>query len=297
VPLLALAVACGSGSSGGGKSGGLPSVTGSFGTKPTITFPSGDPDKTLQKSVLKPGTGRTVATGDLLVVNYLGQIWHGNVFDNSYDRHTPAGFPIGVGQVIPGWDQTLVGAQIGSRLLLVIPPDKGYGTSGNTQAGIKGTDTLAFVVDVVAAYAAKTGGDAHAAPQHVAAGLPKVGGKLGAAPTLKVPRGTKMPKKTQTIVLDRGTGQPVQKGLIVLQYVAVDWTGKSIGSTWAQGSGSPAAVPIGDPAQATPFDGLVGLPIGSRVLVEIPAKAASAGAAASPADAVVVDIVAQPPTT
>ena len=56
---------------------------------------------------------------------------------------------IGEGEVIKGWDQGLVGQKVGSRVMLVIPPDDGYGTSGNTSAGIKGSDTLVFVVDIL----------------------------------------------------------------------------------------------------------------------------------------------------
>ena len=52
-------------------------------------------------------------------------------------------------QVIPGWDNGLIGQTVGSRVLLVVPPDDGYGTAGNPQAGIKGTDTLVFVVDIL----------------------------------------------------------------------------------------------------------------------------------------------------
>jgi peptidylprolyl isomerase len=72
-------------------------------------------------------------------------------FDESYSKGQPTSFPIGVGQVVPGWDKTLVGTKVGSRVLLAIPPKDGYGESGNPQAGIKGTDTLYFVVDVLAA--------------------------------------------------------------------------------------------------------------------------------------------------
>ena len=64
-------------------------------------------------------------------------------------RGAPAQFPIGAGQVIAGWDQGLVGKTVGSQLLMVIPPDQGYGAAGNAQAGIKGTDTLVFVVDIL----------------------------------------------------------------------------------------------------------------------------------------------------
>ena len=130
----------------------FPTVKGAYGVKPTLTFPFANPSKTLQVKVLSEGTGPVVAKNQLLIADYLGQIWRGKVFDNSYDRKQPIGAPIGVGQVLPGWDKALVGKKVGSRVLLVIPPLEGYGTTGNSDAGIKGTDTLAFVVDIVSTY-------------------------------------------------------------------------------------------------------------------------------------------------
>ena len=50
-----------------------------------------------------------------------------------------------------GWDERLVGRTVGSRVILEIPPNKGYGAKGNKDAGIKGTDTLFFVVDILGA--------------------------------------------------------------------------------------------------------------------------------------------------
>src|SRR4051794_12698733 len=200
--MLAVATACGgsSGSKGpeptpapSGSPGQLPTATGAFGTKPTITFPDSQPSATLQKSVLTTGTGPVVKAGDLLVANYLGQIWRGKVFDNSYDHHVAAGFPIGIGKVLKGWDASLVGLHAGSRTLLVVPPDQGFGPQGNPQVGTKATDTLVFVIDIIASYAAKTGGDPHAVPQHVAANLPKVGGPLGKQPTISIPRTAALP--------------------------------------------------------------------------------------------------------
>ncbi len=127
----------------------LPEASGSFGEKPTLTFPDGPAPEELEVVVLSRGDGALVEAGDDLVVHYLGQTWAGRVFDNSYDRGSSISFPIGVGAVIGGWDQGLVGQQIGSRVLLSIPPHQGYGSRGMPQAGIKGTDTLVFVVDIV----------------------------------------------------------------------------------------------------------------------------------------------------
>lgn len=127
----------------------LPTASGGFGDKPELSFPASDAPEGLQVQVLEQGSGDTVEAGDTIVVNYLGQTWGGHVFDNSYDRGTTISFPIGMGVVIGGWDDGLVGQQIGSRVLLSVPPEHGYGPNGVPQAGIKGSDTLVFVVDVV----------------------------------------------------------------------------------------------------------------------------------------------------
>lgn len=127
----------------------LPEVVGEFGTKPTLSFPEGGAPAGLQVSVLRPGTGRIIEAGREIAVNYLGQIWDGAVFDNSFDRGQPLTFPIGVGMVIKGWDTGIVGQQVGARLLLSIPPQFGYGARGVPQAGIGGSDTLVFVVDIL----------------------------------------------------------------------------------------------------------------------------------------------------
>jgi peptidylprolyl isomerase len=127
----------------------LPTASGTFGDKPEITFPSGGAPSGLQVQVLEEGTGPVVEAGRTIVVNYLGQAWGGNVFDNSYDRGQTIDFPIGVGAVIGGWDKGLVGRNVGDRVLLSIPPEHGYGSRGVPQAGIGGGDTLVFVVDVV----------------------------------------------------------------------------------------------------------------------------------------------------
>lgn len=132
----------------------LPSATGTFGEKPVLTFPDTPAPEDLAVVVLEQGVGAEVEAGQSIEVHYLGQTWAaggGRVFDNSYDRGSSISFPIGVGAVIAGWDDALVGQQIGSRVLVSIPPHLGYGHRGMPAAGIAGTDTLVFVVDIVGA--------------------------------------------------------------------------------------------------------------------------------------------------
>ncbi len=110
-----------------------------------------EPTGELIATTLIKGDGAKVKSGQTLTVDYLGQVYEADKpFDESYSKE-PAEFPIGVGSVITGWDERLVGRTVGSRVILEIPPNKGYGKKGNEQAGIKGTDTLFFVVDILAA--------------------------------------------------------------------------------------------------------------------------------------------------
>jgi peptidylprolyl isomerase len=127
----------------------LPTASGSFGDKPELVFPDTPAPHDLGVKVLHQGDGDTVEAGDTIEVDYYGQVWGGRMFDNSYDRGQSIDFPIGVGAVIGGWDEGLVGKQVGSRVLLSIPPHLGYGERGMPAAGIGGTDTLVFVVDVI----------------------------------------------------------------------------------------------------------------------------------------------------
>lgn len=109
------------------------------------------PTGKLIATTLVKGDGAKVKAGQTLTVDYLGQVYDAKEpFDESYSGE-PAEFPIGVGQVIKGWDERLVGRTVGSRVILEIPPADGYGKTGNEQAGIKGTDTLFFVVDILKA--------------------------------------------------------------------------------------------------------------------------------------------------
>jgi len=137
-------------SDGGGT---LPTVkAGAAGKGPTITIPSTAAPKTLQVKTLIKGTGAVVKKGNYIVVQYTGMNYRTKkVFDSSWSRSEPWATEIGEGQVIPGWDTGLVGQTVGSRVLLVIPPADGYKAAGQPSAGIKGTDTLVFVIDIIAA--------------------------------------------------------------------------------------------------------------------------------------------------
>ena len=112
-----------------------------------ITVPKTDPPAELEIAVLKQGDGAEVADGASVTVHYTGVIWGtGEVFDSSWPKGAPATFT--TEGVIPGFGKALVGQKVGSQVLAVIPPAEGYGEAG--QGSIKGTDTLVFVVDILA---------------------------------------------------------------------------------------------------------------------------------------------------
>lgn len=131
----------------------LPTVkAGKAGAAPKVTIPKTDAPGKLEAKTLIDGTGPVVAKGQTIVAHYEGKIWrNGKVFDSSWQRGAPATFEVGTGKVVSGWDKGLVGKKVGSRVLLVVPPKEGYGKKGQPDAGIKGTDTLVFVVEILAA--------------------------------------------------------------------------------------------------------------------------------------------------
>jgi peptidylprolyl isomerase len=134
---------------------GLPTVTDTTGAAPTIKIPANTKAPTaLIKKTLITGTGPKVTSGQYLVVQYTGVNWRtGKVFDSSWSRKTPLGFEIDQPEgMIVGFDLGLTGQTVGSRVLLVIPPADGYGKTGNSEGGIKGTDDIVFVVDILGAY-------------------------------------------------------------------------------------------------------------------------------------------------
>ncbi len=128
-------------------------TTGKFGEAPAITIPDDcDPPKKLITKDLSEGTGEGAKAGQKLKMNYSLVTWSNKQkLDSSFDRGEPFELTLGGGEVIPGWDQGLVGVKQGARRLLIIPPDLGYGEGGN---GIAPNETLVFVTDAVAIAAA-----------------------------------------------------------------------------------------------------------------------------------------------
>lgn len=240
VPLLLAAAACGGDSA---DNGSLPEVSGEFGEKPTVTV-EGEPDDQLVSEVLSEGDGPAVEEGDLVVADYLGQTWRAkddgsaNIFDNSYDRGSPAGFSLISGRLIDGWVEGLAGKKVGSRVLLVVPPEQGYGEEGNPEAEIRGDDTLIFVVDIVDRFGKDEGASGTAATD-LPGGLPSVTGEPNSEPTISFPDGVEVPQSTDATLLIAGDGEPLDlSAVLVTHIVQASYTTKEVNfSSWSEEEG------------------------------------------------------------
>lgn len=128
---------------------GLPLVTLADDGEPEIEIPAGTPEPSeLVVQPLIKGAGPAVEAGQEITVQYKGWLFDGTLFDSSWDGD-PFPAPIGVGNLIAGWDEGLVGQTVGSQVLLVVPGDKGYGPEGSSSGSIPPDATLIFVVDIL----------------------------------------------------------------------------------------------------------------------------------------------------
>ena len=97
--------------------------------------------------VLKAGSGKKPTVGKKVTVHYRGSLENGKVFDSSFDRGQPATFPIGVGQLIKGWDEGIPMFEQGTRLMLRIPPELGYGS--RDMGTIPPNSLLYFEIEII----------------------------------------------------------------------------------------------------------------------------------------------------
>lgn len=126
-------------------------TSGPLSKEPHITPPSGPPPTKLVTKEIITGTGAEAKTGSAVAVNYVGALYHsGKVFDASWKRNEPFTFTLGKGQVIPGWEQGVVGMKVGGRRELIIPAALGYGAKGSPPT-IPPNEPLIFIVDLLSA--------------------------------------------------------------------------------------------------------------------------------------------------
>lgn len=267
-------------------------VSGEFGEKPELTVPAGEPSDELVVDVLSAGDGAEVEAGDLLVVNYLGQTWEPRsaselpgpdagadegtaddepaaddgpvpfVFDNSYDRGEPTAFEIGVGMVIPGWDEALVGQKVGSRVLLSIPPELGYGgAEGHDLAA----DTLLFVVDIIDRYNVSSPISGESV-ENLGTDVPTVAGEGAEEPTVEFPASAEPVTESTVDLLVAGDGAELGDSLVV-KALEASYNGELGYSSWSAGRVEVISADMVPGLAET----LEGQRVGSRVLSRIAA--------------------------
>jgi peptidylprolyl isomerase len=275
VPLIATAALAGCGSSSASpppSPNSSVTAAGSFGHAPSVKIPATKAGGNLYVKTEVQGSGSPLASTDAFLGNYVVYIWSGSTHKLALSTYTATPQVLS-GKLLPGLQTALEGKKMGSRVLAVLPPKYGYGTAGNSQVGVTGTDTLVFVVDMIRAYS----GTASASGTHVSDGggtLPSVSATANSAPKITIPKSSP-PSSLVVKTLIKGSGPPVTKGQeVVTQYVGVNWRTKSVfDSSWSRSA--PFGFQIGaTPAQIIPgWDkGLLGVPVGSRVLLVIPPK-------------------------
>jgi peptidylprolyl isomerase len=278
VPLVACAALAGCGSSSpSGTSSNANSavkVTGTFNKTPKVTIPKEDPSSKLVYTTTIKGGGAKLVSGDYTLANVTIYKWSGTkstLLDSTYSTGAQL-IPADLG--LPGLATALTNATLGSRVIAVLPPKYGYGSTGNSEIGVTGKDTLVWVLDLLQQFAP----DASAVGQRVSQGggkLPTVSFPLiGQAPTVTVPKNSP-PTKLSVTTLVKGTGQKLALGdTVVAQYVGVNWRTKKVFSeSWSTSSESPSqpfSFQLGGQVITGWNDGLPGVTVGSRVMLVIP---------------------------
>ncbi|MEO0902403.1 MAG: peptidylprolyl isomerase [Bacteroidota bacterium] len=102
----------------------------------------------LRYQIIQKGNGTQAQKGNTVSVHYEGSLSNGQVFDSSYSRNQPIDFSLGVGQVIPGWDEGIALLKVGDKARFVIPSHLAYGSAG--AGGVIPPDaTLIFDVELM----------------------------------------------------------------------------------------------------------------------------------------------------
>ena len=199
------------------------------------------------------GTGRSIAEGDSVWVDYTGiRSENGVEFDNSYDRGQPIAFTVGVGSVISGWDEGLIGAKAGGQRRLDIPADMAYGD--NPPGGvIEAGDALTFMLEVRAVVPTTTPDD-----------IPEID-------TAEYPPTSDL----EVVDLSIGDGATVAIGdsAIVHLMIANAESGEVIFETWSEGQPTLIEI-IEDYSIAGLFEGIQGMAVGGIRTMSIPSDLA-----------------------
>jgi FKBP-type peptidyl-prolyl cis-trans isomerase len=276
IPLVGCAALAGCGSSGsssGGNANAAVKVSGSFDSAPSVTIPKEAPSSKLVITTPIKGAGAELKAGYSALANVAVYKWSGStnsLVDSTYTSG-PQMIPAQMG--LRGLSDALKNARMGSRIVAVVPPSYGYGKAGESQLGITASDTMVWVIDLLQQYSSS---QSASGPQvsHGGGSLPTVSAKTGEAPVISIPKNSP-PSKLSVTTLIKGSGPKLVDGdTVVAQYVGTIWrTGKVFSSTWPSSEepdGLPFSFKLGGEVVTGWNDGLVGVPVGSRVMLVVP---------------------------
>ena len=219
--------------------------------KPDVELPDPLPTELVITDITE-GTGDAAVSGDTLVVHYVGvRSADGTEFDNSFDRGSPLSATIGIGQVIKGWDEGLVGIKQGGRRQLDVPAELAYGDNppGSGTDVIQPGDALSFIIDAVAIIPKPDPAD---------------------APDVSIPATPNQTEQTFTDLIV-GDGPGIEPGqTVAVQLVAFSAAdGKQLDSSWE--TGTPLTFVPGSGTLPPGLEKAVdGMKVGGRRQVDIP---------------------------
>lgn len=258
----------------GSSAGGLDDVKVKGDKTPTVTVAKDFTTTKTTTKILKKGTGHVIAEGDAVSLDYVAVNGRtGKTFDSSFKSGTPLTTTLKTGSVLPGFVKGLLGRTVGSRVLIAVPPKDGFG-SENKQLGLKATDTMVFLMDILKAEVVPEA--ASGAALKLPDTLPKLTFDKDKHPAKFVKTATMAAKATKmsTHVAIQGSGPAVKTGQsITIQYVGQVYpTGKVFDESWTR---EPATFQIGAGQLIKCWDqSLVGQKVGSRVILVCPADVA-----------------------
>jgi peptidylprolyl isomerase len=276
--LLQLALtACGD-DDGEKKNTGAVTVSGAFGTEPTVTFDGQVNRVDTDYETLVEGTGPEIAIDDTVFIHlYIANGYTQEKASSTYDDK--AGVPIKVTKdTFTAFRDSIVGHTVGSRVEALATPKDAYAGQGNADSGIGNEDSVVLVVDILDKVREAPEGTDKTAPSRMPT-LEEDGDKVTALDFSKAGSPT---GDLEVITLVQGTGRAIQKGSpVALRYLGQVWDGKKpFDDNYdaefpgiSDSSGQAAPVVIGKGNVIKGWDrGLVGVKAGSRVLLEIPAR-------------------------
>lgn len=269
---LALSLALGLASCGDEEEAGpaldTVEVSDDFGTVPEVTWDGRLEAEKLESEVLVEGDGPKLGKGD----GVFAHLWLGNGYTSkqtlsTWDSQVPT--ILSISDNLPAFLlEALQGRSIGSRIVVAAPPKDAYGDQGNASLGLGNGDSVVVVVDLIDQVLAGPEGAAQKAP----AWMPTVVEADGSVTDLDFAGIKKPAAQLHAATLVAGTGEKVKKGDVI----AVDYLGKVFGGKKAFDetyTAEPYAGPIGEGGFVKGWDlKLVGVPVGSRVLLAVPPR-------------------------